>query len=63
MLDAEGKRQGTVVEWEDRTVEVAVELEVESIVNAAKVGDLSQRIDLEDKNDFFCGCPRVSTSS
>ena len=53
VLDAEGKRQGTVVEWEDRTVEVAVELEVESIVNAAKVGDLSQRIDLEDKNDFF----------
>ena len=31
----------------------SVELEVECIVNAAKVGDLSQRIDLEDKNDFF----------
>ena len=48
-----GERLGTVVEWVDRTQEVAVEGEVEGIVNAAKAGDLTQRIVLEGKRGFF----------
>ena len=49
----DGERAGTVVEWEDRTVEVSVENEIESIVNAAMAGELTRRIDLEGKGDFI----------
>jgi methyl-accepting chemotaxis protein len=51
--DAKGKRIGTVAEWTDRTTEVAVEEEVKAIVTAAMSGDLSQRIELNNKNGFF----------
>ncbi|KMT64417.1 hypothetical protein XM47_14575 [Catenovulum maritimum] len=47
------QRLGTVVEWEDRTLEVAVENEVADIVSAASNGDLSQRLNLDDKTGFF----------
>lgn len=53
--DAQDHRLGTVVEWTDRTTEVAVEREIDAIVNAAHAGDLSQRIDLRDKTGFFHG--------
>ncbi|MCU7835513.1 MAG: PAS domain-containing protein [gamma proteobacterium symbiont of Taylorina sp.] len=53
VLNEEGIRRGTVVEWLDRTEEVAVEHEVENIVQAGMQGDLSQRIDLQDKSGFF----------
>ncbi len=48
-----GERLGTAVEWTDRTQEVAVEKEIDSLVEAAKNGDLSQRIELGDKKGFF----------
>jgi len=48
-----GERLGTAVEWRDRTEELAVEREVESIVDAAASGDLSQRIDMQGKQGFF----------
>ncbi len=44
VVDPEGQRLGTVVEWTDRTEEVAVEQEIDGIVEAARSGDLSQRI-------------------
>ena len=53
VLNASGVRQGTVVEWEDRTLEVAIEKEVEEIVAAAQNGDLDRRIATEDKKGFF----------
>lgn len=53
VIDAEGNHMGTAVEWNDRTQELAVEHEVENIVNAARNGDLSQRIDLTGKTGFF----------
>jgi methyl-accepting chemotaxis protein len=53
VFDEEGKRLGTAVEWTDRTQEVIVEKEVEYIVNAAKAGNLGERIALEDKAGFF----------
>jgi methyl-accepting chemotaxis protein len=53
VLDAEEKRIGTVVEWIDRTQEVAVEEEVGTIVAAAMSGDLSKRIRKEGKSGFF----------
>ena len=53
VLDEGGTRLGTVVEWADRTEEVAVESEVEKIVQSARAGDLGLRIGLEGKNGFF----------
>jgi methyl-accepting chemotaxis protein len=51
--DAEGKRLGTVVEWKDRTGEVAAEVEITSMVDGATQGDFSQRMALEGKEPFF----------
>ena len=48
-----GERLGTVVEWADRTDEIAVEKEIESIVNAARNGDLESRLDASGKTGFF----------
>jgi len=53
VVNEEGIRRGTVVEWVDRTEEVAVENEVENIVQAGMQGNLSQRIDLQNKSGFF----------
>ncbi len=51
--DSLGKRIGTVAEWQDRTTEVAVEDEVQSIVRGAMRGDLSRRLNLQNKRGFF----------
>ncbi len=53
VLDEDGERLGAVVEWKDRTEEVAVEGEIADIVTSAGMGDFSQRIDLAGKEDFF----------
>ncbi|MDH5471416.1 MAG: methyl-accepting chemotaxis protein [Gammaproteobacteria bacterium] len=53
VVNEKGERLGTAVEWVDRTAEVAVEKEVESIVQAARDGDLDQRISMEGKEGFF----------
>jgi methyl-accepting chemotaxis protein len=53
VLDGDGKRLGTVVEWVDRTQEVSVEVEVQNIVSAAQQGDLTRRIREDGKDGFF----------
>ena len=53
MLDLAGKRLGTVVEWADRTLELAVESEVQNIVTAVADGDFETRIPLDGKSGFF----------
>ena len=53
VLDAQGKRLGTVVEWTDRTQEVRVEQEVAELVKAASAGDFSRTISLQNKQGFF----------
>ncbi len=53
MLDSAGKRIGTVVEWEDRTVEIAVEAEIQNLVRSANAGDLTQRMAIEGKTGIF----------
>lgn len=53
IYDGAGKRLGTVVEWADRTAEVAIEKEVGSVVQGAAAGDFTQRIPLEGKTGFF----------
>ena len=53
ILDAAGTRMGTVVEWADRTQEVAVEKEVADLVQAAVLGDFSGRLITQGKAGFF----------
>jgi methyl-accepting chemotaxis protein len=53
VINEAGERLGSVVEWGDRTVEVAVEREVAMLVEAAADGDFSQRLNLEGKSGFF----------
>ena len=48
-----GERIGTVVEWTDRTPEVAIEREMQQMLTAVVGGDLSARIDLVGKQAFF----------
>ena len=52
-FDENGERLGAVVEWKDRTDEVAVEGEIADIVTSAGMGDFTQRIDMSDKEGFF----------
>ena len=53
VINDRGERLGAVVEWGDRTAEVAVEKEVADLVQAAAAGDFSQRIALSGKDGFF----------
>jgi methyl-accepting chemotaxis protein len=53
IVDVNGHRLGTVIEWADRTAEVNVEKEVASIVAAAAAGDFGQRLKMEGKQGFF----------
>jgi methyl-accepting chemotaxis protein len=53
VFDANGARIGTVMEWVNRTQEVAVEKEVAYIVESALGGDLARRIRKEGKTGFF----------
>ena len=53
VFDEQGVRHGTVVQWLDRTEEVAAEKEVEAIIAAAAAGDFSKRLAAENKEGFF----------
>jgi methyl-accepting chemotaxis protein len=51
--DGKGQRAGTVVEWLDRTVEIATEKEVDGVVHAAAAGDFRNRVVLDGKDGFL----------
>jgi len=53
IINARGERLGTVVEWLDRTDEVAIESDVAGIIGAAVSGDFSKRLDSSRMNGFF----------
>ena len=53
VIDAQGERLGTVVEWTDRTSEVETEAELASLLEAAVQGDFSRRLTLDGKTGFF----------
>lgn len=53
VINEKGERLGAVAEWQDRSLEVAVEKEVAEIIAAAGRGDFTQRISLEGKEGFF----------
>lgn len=47
-----GEHIGFIAEWQDRTLEKQTEHEIEKLVNSIKVGDLSARINVNDKEGF-----------
>lgn len=49
----DNERIGTVVEWRDRTAEVSIEKEIDSMVEAAVKGDFSVRLNTSGKEGFF----------
>ncbi len=53
VIDIDGNRLGTAVEWADRTTEVAVEKEIDRLVDAAGSGNLQSRLPTEHKEGFF----------
>ncbi len=53
VINDHGQRLGAVAEWQDRTIEVAVEQEVAALVHGAVMGDFSRRINMQGKEDFF----------
>jgi methyl-accepting chemotaxis protein len=52
IITGQGERLGAVVEWADRTTEVAAEKNVSALVESAINGDLSKRISLEGMDGF-----------
>jgi methyl-accepting chemotaxis protein len=53
VIGQDGERIGTVMEWADRTPEVAVEKQMQAMLTAVLAGDLTERISLEGKTGFF----------
>ena len=53
IIDPQGERLGTVVEWRDRTAEVEIEREVAHIIESAVGGDFSKRLDAGKMSGFF----------
>ncbi len=51
--DEDQNRIGTVVEWNDITMERAVEAELNTVVSAAVAGDFTQRVGLDGKSGFM----------
>lgn len=52
VFDADGRRLGTVVEWSDRTHELAAERDVQMMVDSVLQGDLSKRVDTRYMTGF-----------
>lgn len=53
IVESNGKRLGTVVEWCDRTQELSMQQELEDMLRAILDGDLTPRIRLESKTGYF----------
>ncbi|MBP9060396.1 MAG: chemotaxis protein [Rhodoferax sp.] len=53
IIDANGMQLGRVTNWVDRTDEIASEVEVDKLVQAAGEGDFSARLNVQGKVGFF----------
>ena len=53
IINDTGERLGLVIEFRDRTLEVATEKEINQVIHAASQGDFQQRINLAEKSSFF----------
>ncbi|HPU50758.1 MAG TPA: methyl-accepting chemotaxis protein [Burkholderiaceae bacterium] len=53
IVDAQGTRSGSVLEWVDRTAEVHAEKEITELVEAAASGDFTRRADAQRSEGFY----------
>ncbi|MBI3229267.1 MAG: HAMP domain-containing protein [Burkholderiales bacterium] len=53
VFSADKQRLGSVIEWKDRTAEIATESEVSELVQGATQGDFSRRMALTGQHGFF----------
>ena len=53
VIDEHGERLGSIVQWHDRTAEVAAEREISHLVEAAAAGNFSRRLEAAGKEGFF----------
>ncbi len=53
VLNSLNERLGTAVEWKDMTAQLATELQIAGLVQAAGEGDFTQRLNLADKQGFL----------
>ncbi len=53
VVNEQGVRLGSVVEWQDRTSEVRIEQELADLLKAALGGDFARRLSLEGKSGFL----------
>ena len=53
VFGAGGERLGTVLEWSDRTQEIAVEKELQGMLAEVIAGNLRKRIEMAGKSGFF----------
>lgn len=53
VFGTKNERLGTVVEWNDITAELAIENEINQVVNATSEGDFSKRLDTNGKQGFM----------
>ncbi len=53
ITNEQGERLGTVVEWADVTAELAIEAEVDQMVNAISAGDFTKSLSAEGKEGFM----------
>jgi len=52
-IDHKGERIGTIIEWADRTAEIAIEKEINHLVGAANAGDFTIQLPVAGKEGFF----------
>lgn len=53
VFDDNKNRIGTVVEWQDKTAELAIEAEIDETVTAVSRGDFTRKVPLEGKTGFM----------
>ena len=53
VIAEDGHRLGTVGQWLDVSEQLAAEIEIQKVVQAAGAGDFSQRLDMAGKTGFF----------
>ncbi len=63
VMARDGQRIGTVMEWTERTPEVAVESQMQTMLQAVLAGNLTQRLSLDGKSGFFRGTRPLGQSA
>ncbi|MBV5309977.1 methyl-accepting chemotaxis protein [Chromatium okenii] len=53
VINAQGERLGSIVEWSDITNQIQVQRELAALLDAVVQGDFGQRLALADKEGFF----------